>query len=157
LIFWRNTLLRDANGTIIGTFSSCEDITDRVRAEEKIKSYSRNLEILNRIITITHGAQKLLTLLHDVIDFVVDYLGHDGGGIYLVDESEGNARLACHRGFPEDFIEEAKQVNIHDKSYKSIFFEKKPIAVDYSTFNPERSKNGGCSRWSESPYRQMEK
>jgi two-component system cell cycle sensor histidine kinase/response regulator CckA len=37
LILWHNTLLRDESGRISGTLSSGEDVTDRRRAEERLK------------------------------------------------------------------------------------------------------------------------
>ena len=37
MIAWRNTVLRDSAGNIIGTLSSGEDITDRKRAEEALR------------------------------------------------------------------------------------------------------------------------
>ena len=36
-VSWHNTVLRDAQGNIIGTLSSGEDITERKRAEEKLR------------------------------------------------------------------------------------------------------------------------
>jgi len=37
IVAWHNTVLRDAEGTIIGTLSSGEDITERKRAEEALR------------------------------------------------------------------------------------------------------------------------
>ena len=36
-LLWHNTLLREANGRIVGTLSSAQDITDRKRAEEALR------------------------------------------------------------------------------------------------------------------------
>ena len=38
LIGWRNTLLRDENGSVIGTFSAGADITERHRAVEALRT-----------------------------------------------------------------------------------------------------------------------
>src|SRR6202795_2070319 len=43
MIGWRNTLLRDDRGQVIGTLSSGEDITERVRAEEELQRLSGQL------------------------------------------------------------------------------------------------------------------
>ena len=44
IISWRNSVLRNTSGEIIGTFSSGDDITDRVQADESLKQYSGKLE-----------------------------------------------------------------------------------------------------------------
>ena len=44
LINWYNTLIRDEKGKIIGTLSSGEDITNRKKAEEKIKETKDHLQ-----------------------------------------------------------------------------------------------------------------
>jgi PAS domain S-box-containing protein len=46
LIGWRNTVLTDAAGNILGTLSSGEDITDRKLAEEQLAEYREHLERL---------------------------------------------------------------------------------------------------------------
>lgn len=43
LIAWRNTLLRDEEGRVIGTLSSGEDITERKRSEEELRKLSGEL------------------------------------------------------------------------------------------------------------------
>ncbi|NUQ75199.1 MAG: PAS domain S-box protein [Polyangiaceae bacterium] len=43
LIAWHNTLLRDANGEVVASLSSGEDITERRRAEEALRQSEENL------------------------------------------------------------------------------------------------------------------
>lgn len=43
LIGWRNTLLRDDEGRVVGTLSSGEDITERKRAEDELRKLSGEL------------------------------------------------------------------------------------------------------------------
>lgn len=45
LIAWHNSILRDGDGSIIGTLSSGEDITGRKRAEEALREAKDNLEV----------------------------------------------------------------------------------------------------------------
>lgn len=44
IIAWRNTVLLDEEGAVVGTLASGEDITDRRREEEKIRKLSRVVE-----------------------------------------------------------------------------------------------------------------
>ncbi len=46
LISWHNSILRNEKGEIIGTLSSGEDITDRIKTEEELHIYRNNLEQL---------------------------------------------------------------------------------------------------------------
>jgi PAS domain S-box-containing protein len=50
IIGWRNTLLRDEAGNIIGTLSSGEDITERKRAEEAVRESEERLSATLRSI-----------------------------------------------------------------------------------------------------------
>ncbi len=43
-IHWRNTAVRDDRGTIVGTLSSGEDVTDRRRAERQLQHLAHHLE-----------------------------------------------------------------------------------------------------------------
>ena len=53
LVEWRNTLLRDASGHTIGTFSSGTDVTERTRAEEQLRVQSAALNAAANAIIIT--------------------------------------------------------------------------------------------------------
>jgi len=44
IIAWHNTIITDGEGTIEGTLSSGEDITDQKQAREELKKYSKKLE-----------------------------------------------------------------------------------------------------------------
>ncbi len=46
IIAWHNAVLRDEGGVIVGTLSSGEDITERTRAAEDLRSYRDQLENL---------------------------------------------------------------------------------------------------------------
>jgi PAS domain S-box-containing protein len=45
LIAWHNNFLRNKDGEIVGTLSSGEDITERKRAEEEVRTLNEDLEI----------------------------------------------------------------------------------------------------------------
>ncbi|HYI19245.1 MAG TPA: EAL domain-containing protein, partial [Solirubrobacteraceae bacterium] len=93
-IAWHNTVLRDADGTIVGTLSSGEDVTERLAAEQQITylAYHDPLTgLANQALLAEHLklalARSLRTgagvaLLHlDVDNFklVNDSLGHRAG------------------------------------------------------------------------------
>ncbi|MET0817008.1 MAG: EAL domain-containing protein [Solirubrobacteraceae bacterium] len=93
-IAWHNTILRDADGTIVGTLSSGEDVTERIAAEQQITylAYHDPLTGLgNQALLAEHLKLALarsrrtgagVALLHLDIDnfkLVNDSLGHRAG------------------------------------------------------------------------------
>jgi diguanylate cyclase (GGDEF)-like protein/PAS domain S-box-containing protein len=94
LFSWNNTLLRDAEGEVIGTASVGEDITDRRRAElelERLAYHDPLTGLPNRILFQEHlsvalaraerSARGLAVLYVDLDDFklVNDSFGHGAG------------------------------------------------------------------------------
>lgn len=49
VISWSNTILRDADGAVIGTASIGEDVTERRRAEEEVRRYAERLAAIHEI------------------------------------------------------------------------------------------------------------
>ncbi|NQT11306.1 MAG: PAS domain S-box protein [Planctomycetes bacterium] len=62
LIAWRNALLKDPSGKIIGTLSSGEDITERKRAEEQLQRKTAVLQAINDVFreTLTCDSEEQL-------------------------------------------------------------------------------------------------
>ena len=94
LFSWNNTLLRDADGTVIGTASIGEDITDRRRAElelERLAYHDPLTGLPNRILFQEHldvaltraerAGRGVSVLYVDLDDFklVNDSFGHGAG------------------------------------------------------------------------------
>jgi len=52
IISWKNAILRDENGKIIGTLSSGEDITEQKEAEEKLNALMDELVLVNEKLNV---------------------------------------------------------------------------------------------------------
>jgi PAS domain S-box-containing protein len=60
LIAWTNTVLRDPQGTVIGTNSIGEDITERKQTEEKLRQLHKAVETMYLGVTITDLERKIV-------------------------------------------------------------------------------------------------
>jgi PAS domain S-box-containing protein len=67
IIAWHNTVLRNENGIIIGTLASGDDITQRKRAEEKLKQDERKIrELATAYVQAQEEERQWITLeIHD--------------------------------------------------------------------------------------------
>jgi len=135
----------DSKGKKVGFYGFSQDVTERKRAEEKLKEYTKKIEILNRIIIEANKVGDLSSLLETILNLILELMNFDGGGIYLMDETKRIAELVCHKGLASDFVETVKQVKIDESQYhKNTFIKGQPIFTDeYPKFKPKRSKKYG--------------
>ncbi len=142
----------DENNNVQYVICFLEDITERKKSEEDIKSRITKIEILNKIIIAGNEAKDLMNLLKIILSSTLELLQFDGGGIYLLDESGQNAELACNMGLPDEFIEEVKWIKTGMLPYKIIFKKGDSIFTDdYSTIHPAISKKYGILSLSSVP------
>ncbi|MBS7633512.1 PAS domain S-box protein [Candidatus Bathyarchaeota archaeon] len=73
LISWHNTVLKDADGRIIGTLSSGEDITELKKMQEKLEQYSEQLENLvhKKTEELLESERRYSILVEEASDGVV--------------------------------------------------------------------------------------
>jgi len=72
IIAWHNAILRDGESNIVGTLSSGEDITERVRAEEQARVHMRFLKVLDRIDNTIRQAVNVEQMMSDVLQTTLD-------------------------------------------------------------------------------------
>ncbi|MFX1381474.1 MAG: PAS domain S-box protein [Promethearchaeota archaeon] len=134
----------DENGNVEYLICTSEDITELKKAEEEMKSRIKKTEILNKIIIAGNEAKDVNNLLKIILASTLELLKFEGGGIYLLDNNNGYAKVVCNIGLPEDFVENVKSVKIDESPYNMIFLQGKAIfTADYHKIHPERSKKWG--------------
>jgi len=82
IIAWKNTLIHDDNGKIIGTLSSGEDITERKKAVLKLKESEEKYRTLIEGLTQTGIGVDIIDLNHNIIyqnDFLKSRFGEHNG------------------------------------------------------------------------------
>ena len=76
LIAWHNSVMRDAQGEIIGTLSSGEDITERKRAEEEIRRHAQETSAL---------LETSLALTNLELEATLQTIGNSANTLFLAD------------------------------------------------------------------------
>jgi diguanylate cyclase (GGDEF)-like protein/PAS domain S-box-containing protein len=99
LIHWNNSLLRSEAGAVIGTASIGEDITERKRAEVKIRRLNRVYEVLSQINALIVRAQDRASLFTETCRIAVEAGAYRMAWIGVIDPNtlDGNV-IACHGG-----------------------------------------------------------
>jgi diguanylate cyclase (GGDEF)-like protein/PAS domain S-box-containing protein len=99
VIAFRNSLLTDDMGNIVGTLSSGEDITERMLYEKKLKDFASKddltgvlnkragFDVLNHVFERAKNDKIHFTICFmdfDGLKFVNDNFGHDKGDAYII-------------------------------------------------------------------------
>lgn len=125
---------------------SAEVITTFLRrhgAEHALKARTRELALVNEIITICSEAQSMSELLGSVLKTCVETLRFDGGGIYLMDRDAGVAVLRHHIGLPQEWTDRISRINPQEMPYRIVLTEAKPVlATNYSLLEPPFTEYG---------------
>jgi len=97
------------------------DITDLKIAEQKLQKHSRNIEILNKIITVANKAKTLSELMDNSLNYIMGFLNLDGCCIYLVDKSNEVAIIKAYKGLIHSFMKKNDQLKIDQSPYNIVF------------------------------------
>jgi PAS domain S-box-containing protein len=96
-IAWHNTLLRDKKGKITGTLSAGEDITERKRAEEALRtSHQRFLTVLNSIDATIYVADLDTHEILFMNKYMIESFGRDMTGETCWSAFRGNPEPCAH-------------------------------------------------------------
>ncbi len=88
------------------------DITESKIYEKEISRRHRELMLLNSIAAIIHRSLKADEVLSSTLDRLIDMLGMDGGGFFILDESSRILNCSYHRGISDEFVKEAGRIRL---------------------------------------------
>jgi diguanylate cyclase (GGDEF)-like protein/PAS domain S-box-containing protein len=99
LIHWNNSLLRSEAGEVIGTASIGEDITERKRADVKIRRLNRVYEVLSQINALIVRAQDRASLFTETCRIAVEAGAYRMAWIGVIDPNTLDGKvITCHGG-----------------------------------------------------------
>jgi PAS domain S-box-containing protein len=123
------------------------DVTRQVLAEEAVRQQSKNLAILNEVITTANRAQDLPSLLKEILHRTLSLMDYDAGGIYITDPAAKTATVVVSHNLPEEFLAKIRIVSISGAPYDTLLVQGTPIITEhYDQVSPEHARETGfCS------------
>jgi PAS domain S-box-containing protein len=112
LIEWRNTLLRDDEGHVVGTFSSGSDITERKRAEEEARRRIQLSDLTAVVGLSLNDAVSLVSALQHCAEALVTHLGAALVRIWILDQRAGVLDLQASAGLYMDVTDADGQISL---------------------------------------------
>ncbi len=106
------SVIKDRDGGILGLIGVAQDITDRKKTEEEIRTSNEELLILNRIIMESANQLDSGLLLQTALDEALQICGLEGGTVCIVTPDQ-RLHLAVERNSPD-----AAKSDLHKKSIK---------------------------------------
>jgi len=134
------------DGAIVGQRGIILDITERKRAEERVKERTHTIETLNRIITEGNRTSDVQSFAEAATKLACEFMRFDIGGIYLIDMDSRYATLRYAQGPPETARDAIEKISYRDAPYSAILIDGDPLfADDYATFLPRHAPFGVAS------------
>ena len=113
--------------SVLGTIM---DVTERKKAEDEVRLYTGQLETLFNIGATVSQTLNLGEILDSVLDKVMEVMGVEASGIFLLDEQTNRLLLRAHRGMPARLVRDLKVLNIEDGFIGKVAQSGKPLLMD---------------------------
>ena len=125
-----HTVLMRRDGAVVGLRGIIVDITERKRAEERVRERTHTIEILNHIMTEGNRAASVQPFAETVTNLTLELLHFDAGTIHLVDDDARCANLRYATGIPDTAVEAIRKIPLDEAPYARFLVEPKPLFVD---------------------------
>lgn len=115
------------------------DVTEKNRMIKARDLENQKIFILHQIVSIANRAGTMSVLLKEALLPILQTLGFDGGGIYLVDEEKKVAQVVESYNLQKKFLQAVKSINISKKPYNTIFLKGEPLITEnYDKLFPKK-------------------
>jgi len=113
------------------------DLTQRLKAEEEIRRYNRELTILNSISEIVHRSFDLTEILNTALDKIREGLSVEAVVLFVMDEAEGVLRLKGSRGLSRRVHAAIHQLRVGEGFTGQVAKTGRPMTVTAQTSKPD--------------------
>ncbi|TAN39560.1 MAG: PAS domain S-box protein [Nitrospirae bacterium] len=129
-------VVRNEEDTPIGIVTTCEDITDRKRADDQIRLHMQHLTTLREIDTVILSSLDLKVILNVLLNHLVSQLNVDAAAIMLLNPHTLTLEYAEGRGFRSPNFRKA-QMRLGEGLAGRVALERRLIALpDFSNGGP---------------------
>lgn len=138
---WTNSPLYDADGSVSGILSMCQDITERKKSEEQLKHHMDNLAALSTIDEAINSSLDLRITLKVLLQETLKQLKVDASSVLLLDPYSQTLEYKAGMGFSSNWINFAK-VRLGESYAGKVAKERKILIVrDIGKVEQEISPN----------------
>jgi PAS domain S-box-containing protein len=150
--------IRDAKGEVAWAMESVRDVSERERhvkqldaavagltaSEEQLKRRNEELEILNGLLTRVGRSLSLPDVLDGLLSTSLSMIGPAAsGGIFLLDETRRELRLAAHRALSDDFLARESTIRLGECLCGTAAVTGQVIVSGSSADNPGHTVKAG--------------
>lgn len=125
--------------SVLGTMA---DIDERKKTETEVLEYTRQIETLFNIGAAANRTLNVGELLDVVADMVLDVMGAEAGGVFLVDRESGELELRVYRGISAEFARKVEAVRLGEGFTHRAALSKKPLVVEDIAADPRLGRMG---------------
>jgi PAS domain S-box-containing protein len=106
--------IKDASGGVVQVIELIRDITERMKYEEEVSRKNRELVALNDIAGLLSRSLRPEEIFSRVLDKVIEMIGMDGGGIFVLDDLRKEMICRYHRGISDEFVKFMGRIRVGD-------------------------------------------
>ena len=106
------------------------DITKRKGAEKEIEKNLKKLDTLNRVIITANSSNNLQSLLKDILNIVLEFMGFEAGGIYLIDFKNRIAKLEHFKKDSNDSADIIGRIKIDEYPFSQVYVDGMSLFVN---------------------------
>lgn len=121
-------VVKDQDGNPIGIVTTCEDITERKRAEEQIRQQLQRLTTLRQVDMAILSSLDLKVILNVLLNHLMEHLNIDAAAIMLLNPHTLTLEYAEGRGFHSHAIRHAR-MRLGEGLAGRVALERCPICI----------------------------
>lgn len=98
--------------------------------EQKVNDRTRQLTTLNMIATTTNRSLDLQEILENSLDKIIEVMDFQAGAIRFLEAAQGKLVLRVSRGLPPDFIQNYKEISVHEMIAGQVATSGRPLTIE---------------------------